>query len=62
MVAKLKQLRHPVLYYGNVEGGHAGAATNESRAALMAREHRYLGMKLKKQASPHQVDMEGSRE
>ncbi len=48
MVAKLKQLGHPVLYYENVEGGHAGAATNESRAALMAREYRYLWMKLKK--------------
>jgi prolyl oligopeptidase len=48
MVAKLKQLGHPVLYYENIEGGHAGAATNESRAALMAREYSYLWMKLKK--------------
>lgn len=48
MVAKLKQLGHPVLYYENVEGGHAGAATNESRAALMAREYSYLWLKLKK--------------
>lgn len=48
MVAKLKQQGHPVLYYENIEGGHAGAATNESRAALMAREYRYLWMKLKK--------------
>jgi prolyl oligopeptidase len=48
MVAKLKQLGHPVLYFENIEGGHAGAATNESRAALMAREYSYLWMKLKK--------------
>lgn len=48
MVAKLKQLGHPVLYYENVEGGHAGASTNESRAALMAREYSYLWLKLKK--------------
>lgn len=48
MVAKLMQLGHPVLYYENMEGGHAGAATNESRAGLMAREYRYLWMKLKK--------------
>lgn len=46
MVAKMRELGLPVLYYENTEGGHAGAATLESRAALSAREYRYLWDKL----------------
>lgn len=46
MVARMKELGIPVLYYENIEGGHAGAATLESRAALSAREYRYLWSKL----------------
>ncbi len=46
MVARMKELGIPVLYYENIEGGHAGAATLESRAALTAREYRYLWSKL----------------
>lgn len=48
MVARLKEFGHPVLYYENMEGGHAGASTNATRAALAAREFRYLLLKLKK--------------
>lgn len=48
MVARLKEFGHPVLYYENTEGGHAGASTNATRAALSAREFRYLLRKLKK--------------
>ncbi len=47
MVARMRELGHPVLYYENIEGGHAGAATLDSRAALSAREYRYLWDKLK---------------
>lgn len=47
MVARLIEYGHPVLYYENMEGGHAGAATNATRAALSAREFRYLLKKLK---------------
>lgn len=47
MVARLRELGHPVLYFENTEGGHAGAATLESRAALSAREYRYLWEKLR---------------
>jgi prolyl oligopeptidase len=47
MVARLREQGHPVLYFENTEGGHAGAATLESRAALSAREYRYLWDKLK---------------
>jgi prolyl oligopeptidase len=48
MVARLMEFGHPVLYYENVEGGHSGAATNATRAALSAREFSYLLKKLKK--------------
>lgn len=47
MVARLMEYGHPVLYFENLEGGHAGAATNATRAALSAREFRYLLRKLK---------------
>lgn len=47
MVARLMEYGHPVLYFENTEGGHAGAATNATRAALSAREFRYLLRKLK---------------
>lgn len=47
MVARMRELGLPVLYYENIEGGHAGAATLESRAALSAREYRYLWEKLR---------------
>ncbi len=47
MVARMKEMGLPVLYYENIEGGHAGAATLESKAALAAREYRYLWDRLK---------------
>lgn len=46
MVARMRELGLPVLYFENTEGGHAGASTLESRAALSAREYRYLWEKL----------------
>lgn len=47
MVAKMRSMGLPVLYFENTEGGHAGAATLESRAGLIALEYRYLWEKLK---------------
>jgi len=46
MVARLRELGAPVLYYENTEGGHGGAADNPQRAHLMALEYSYLWMQL----------------
>lgn len=46
MVAKMKQLGHPVLYYENIDGGHAGAANLKDRVLVMALEFTYLWHKL----------------
>lgn len=42
MVAKLRDMGHDVLYYENVEGGHAGAADNAQRAYMWALAFRFL--------------------
>lgn len=42
MVARLRELGHPVLYVENLAGGHAGAADNAQRAHLQALEYSYL--------------------
>ncbi len=42
MVARLRELGKPVLYFENIEGGHGGAADNEQRAHLLALEFAYL--------------------
>jgi prolyl oligopeptidase len=47
MVAKMTELGHPVYYYENMEGGHAGSSTNEQRAKTTALQYSYLLMKLK---------------
>ncbi|MEX8518758.1 MAG: prolyl oligopeptidase family protein [Leptothrix sp. (in: b-proteobacteria)] len=46
MVARLRELGQPVLYYENTEGGHGGAADNEQRAHLLALEFAYLWSQL----------------
>ena len=46
MVAKMIAMGHPVYYYENVEGGHAGSSTNEQWAKSAAIEYSYLLMKL----------------
>ncbi|MFM2069111.1 MAG: hypothetical protein RLZZ584_4020, partial [Pseudomonadota bacterium] len=46
MVARLRELGKPVLYYENTEGGHGGAADNEQRAHLLALEFAYLWQQL----------------
>jgi prolyl oligopeptidase len=46
MVARLRELGHPVLYFENIEGGHGGAADNTQRAHLQALEYAYLWAEL----------------
>lgn len=46
MFAKMKDLGHPVLYYENTEGGHAGNANLEQSILWSALEYTYLWMKL----------------
>ena len=47
MVARMLEQGHDVLYYENIEGGHAGAANNEQRAFISALEFEFLAQKLK---------------
>ena len=42
MVAKMRDMGHDVLYYENVEGGHAGAADNAQRAYMWTLAFRFL--------------------
>jgi prolyl oligopeptidase len=42
MVAKMKAMGHDVLYYENIEGGHAGAADNKQRAFMSALAFTFL--------------------
>ncbi|MDE0442613.1 MAG: prolyl oligopeptidase family serine peptidase [Gammaproteobacteria bacterium] len=42
MVAKMWDMGHDVLYYENVEGGHAGAADNAQRAYMWTLAFRFL--------------------
>ncbi len=42
MVARMLEQGHDVLYYENMEGGHAGASDNPQRAHLNALEYVYL--------------------
>jgi prolyl oligopeptidase len=46
MAARMLSLKHDVLYYENIEGGHGGAADNEQRAHLQALEFSYLWQQL----------------
>jgi len=46
MAARMLSLKHDVLYYENIEGGHGGAADNEQRAHLQALEYSYLWQQL----------------
>jgi prolyl oligopeptidase len=48
MVAKMIDMGYNVYYFENMEGGHAGASTNEQRAKTSALGTAYLLMKLKK--------------
>jgi prolyl oligopeptidase len=46
MVAKMNDKGYKIYYFENMEGGHAGASTNEQRAQMYAQIYSYLQMKL----------------
>ena len=46
MVARMKDMGHPVMYYENTEGGHGGGANNSQLATTLAFELVYLEQKL----------------
>jgi prolyl oligopeptidase len=46
MVARMKAQGHDLLYYENVEGGHAGAANNPQRAYMAALAYTFLWKQL----------------
>jgi len=46
MVARMKEQGHDLLYYENVEGGHAGAANNRQRAFMSALAYTFLWKQL----------------
>jgi prolyl oligopeptidase len=47
MVARMKEQRHDVLYYENIEGGHGGAANNAQRAFMSALAYTFLRQELR---------------
>lgn len=46
MVARLKQLGYPVLYFENIDGGHGRAANLKEYATMLGMEYTYLFLKL----------------
>lgn len=42
MVARMREMGHPVYYYENIEGGHGSGSTNAQRARIRALEFSYL--------------------
>ncbi len=46
MVARLRALGQPVLYYENIEGGHAGSANHEQAAHMQALMYSFLSREL----------------
>lgn len=46
MVARLRELNHPVIYFENKDGGHGRAANMTEYAKLLALEYTYLFQKL----------------
>jgi prolyl oligopeptidase len=46
MAARLEAQHHDVLYYENIEGGHAAAANNEERAYMTALAFAFLQREL----------------
>ena len=46
MAARMFEQGHDLLYYENIEGGHAGAADNRQRADMMALEFAFLWQQL----------------
>jgi prolyl oligopeptidase len=47
MAARMREQGHDVLYWENMEGGHAGAANNEQTATMWALTYLFLLNQLK---------------
>ena len=47
MAALMQDLGHDVLYWENMEGGHAGAANNDQQALMWALTYAFLLQQLK---------------
>jgi prolyl oligopeptidase len=52
MAALMRDQGHPVLYWENTEGGHAGAANNEQTATMWALSYIFLWQELSRKSSP----------
>jgi prolyl oligopeptidase len=52
MAALMREQGHPVLYWENTEGGHAGAANNEQTATMWALSYIFLWQELSRKSSP----------
>jgi prolyl oligopeptidase len=52
MVHRMDQMGYHVLYYENVEGGHAGAANNKETAFMSALAYTFLWQRLAGHAAP----------
>lgn len=50
MAAKMMEMGHPILYFENMEGGHAASADNRQVAARLSMEYVYLWQKVGAQA------------
>jgi prolyl oligopeptidase len=46
MVARMREMGHPVYYFENIEGGHSAAANQKQRARRVALEFVYLHRQL----------------
>ena len=53
MVARMQALGHDVLYWENMEGGHAGAANNDQQALMWALTYTFLWEQLARQPTKH---------
>ena len=47
MVARMTEMKKPVYYYENLEGGHSAAANNNQRAYMWALSYAYLWKQLR---------------
>jgi prolyl oligopeptidase len=52
MAALMRDQGHPVLYWENTEGGHAGAANNEQTATMWALSYIFIWQELSRKSSP----------
>ena len=53
MVAKMREQGHDVVYYENIEGGHAAAADNKQAAFMEALAYTFLWNELNRPTDSH---------